>query len=111
VLIQDASFYGDVFIPAEATQTGEELAIRISNFGPMAVYSIQRPGAFDSSEMAGLLDATDRDRIEQALTETGHLIVQEELLWREYDGRCNFWRTPFPNERPRTWWDRFFDWF
>jgi hypothetical protein len=101
--IKDASFYGDVIVPADSTASGEDLAIRVSNFGPMAVYGLGRVGDYDG------LDQADQERVETALEDTGYTIVPGRILWQEYDGRSDFWRTHVPNERPPTWWVRFFD--
>jgi len=97
-LIQDASFYGDLRVPAAATYTGHELWIRVSNFGPMATFS---SGPGDAADMADIA-RSDRDRIENALTSAGYLLVPKAALRNAYDGRAN---SPFLY----TWWSRYFD--
>src|SRR5262245_20205171 len=85
-LVQDASFYGQVRIPASATAMGAEIHIRVSNFACLAVYGLEGLGAYSDAERDVLLDAADRDRVEDALTATGHVVLPEDVLWTDYDG-------------------------
>lgn len=97
--IQDASFYGDLVVPASATETRCDLAIRVSNFGPMATFSVLGRRDADSADVA----AADSDRIENALASAGYLAVPMVLLRTAYDGPTD--SSPFLY----TWWSRFFE--
>jgi hypothetical protein len=105
--IQDASFYGDITVPAEATDTGRDLFIRVSNFGPMATFGSWRMEGDGSWRMEvdepfAPLARRDADRIETALAGAGYIIVSRAVLTRTYDGRAAPWGAV------ETWWDRFF---
>jgi hypothetical protein len=107
--IQDATFYGTVSVPAEATSTGGQIAVRVSNFGRIAVYDLELFGAYDSDERRCLLDLADVARVEAALDSTNHESIPVEVLWTVYDGRSDYWKGTFPSASP-TWFTRFFDW-
>jgi hypothetical protein len=108
--VQDASFYGTIIIPAAATNSGADIAIRVSNFGTLAVYAIEQLGVYDDAERDVLLDPGDRARVETALADTGHVVVPESVLWNEYDGANDSWKTHFADETTPTWFVRYFDW-
>ena len=108
--VQDASHYGTVTVPAGASASGAQIVIRISRYGSLAVYELELFGVYDRAETALLVDPLDRDRIELALTSTGHDIVPADLLWTKYDGVNDYWQTHFPDEPTPTWFTRFFDW-
>jgi hypothetical protein len=40
--VQDATFYGQLIIPGRSTDTGADVAVRVSNFGHLAVYALER---------------------------------------------------------------------
>jgi hypothetical protein len=109
IRVQDASYYGDLIVPAASTHTSEQIWIRISNFGELAMYALDRPGSLDPEELRILLDTEDKRRIESALADTGYFLVPEELLWDRYDGRSASLRNAYPDERPPTWFIRYFD--
>ena len=104
------SFYGTIRVPSEATVSGAPIVIRVSNYGVLAVYDLDLFGAYDAAEREVLLDGSDRSRVEAALLETRHDVVPTDLLWNTYDGTNDYWQRHFPNERPPTWFTRFFDW-
>lgn len=99
LLIQDAAFFGDVMIPGEVTETGQELCVRVSNFGPMATFGSSRGDAADPVDVA----LADRERVEVALVSAGYFLVPKGVLLSAYDGRAG--GSPFLY----TWWSRFFD--
>ena len=105
VLVQDALYYGQAVVPAEATNSAADLFVRVSNFGSMAVYGIEAPGAYLGEELDALLDLADRDRIEQALLDGDYRIVPEAVLWERYDGRSEW----LHRETRTSWFTRFFD--
>ncbi|MCP5070069.1 MAG: hypothetical protein GY946_26160 [bacterium] len=105
VRVQDASHYGQVVVPAEATSSGADLFVRASNFGSMAVYGIEAPGVYLDEERDALLDRADRERIEQALLDSNFRIVPEAVLWERYDGRSKW----LHREPQTSWFTRFFD--
>jgi len=96
---QDAAYFGDIEIPAEATRTrakktraGCALTVRVSNFADLATYAPQ-PAHSD-----------DQRRIEKALAEVGYLLVPPDVLDEPYQGP-NEWAFP----SGATWRERFFD--
>ena len=105
---QDASFWGTVRVPAEATRTGAQLVVCVSNFGSLVTVSVENPGAYDAEETAVLLDPEDEARVEGALDHLGYVVVPEQELWRDYDGPSEF---IVGAGHGGTWWTRFFDWF
>ncbi|MBO2453423.1 hypothetical protein J4573_40465 [Actinomadura barringtoniae] len=104
--VQDASHHGDVLVPAAHTAGGEQIIIRVSNFGDLAVYSPGNLGQYLDAEKP--LPAEDRRRVEGALNELGYRMVPEDLLHARYDGRSPLARY-YPPEHPPTWFVRFFD--
>ena len=101
--VQDASFYGDVIVPTEATESGGQIMIRISNFGFLAVYDIEGLWAHSREESHVLMNLSDRNRVEDALLKSGHVAVPSDLLEAPYDGPNDFGETNVPNARPPSW--------
>ena len=104
---EDASFHGRIEIPAEATSTGSQLVITVSNFGGLAVVAVDNPGVWSREEFTELLHPDDAERIYAALDSLGYTVVPEEPLWQPYDGSGRL-RQLHP-AHPPTWWIRFFD--
>lgn len=105
--MQDASLHASVSIPAEATATGHRLVIYVSNFGDLAVVTVDNAGAWNQREFEVLLSRSDHERIYNALDDLGYTVIPEELLWTEYQGRA-----PLGSHDARygpSWWTRFFD--
>lgn len=103
-LAQDSACFGSISIPAEATRTRAKrtrvprsLTVSVSNFGGLATYgpSGQAP-----------LHPDDRQRIEQALSRLGYLIVPKHILATPYDGPNGWIFGPTENA---TWFIRFFE--
>ncbi|AQY20423.1 hypothetical protein T261_04733 [Streptomyces lydicus] len=108
--IQDASFLATVGIPAAATQASEGIAIRLSNFGGLAVVAAEGFGIYDDLDEAqahGALTEADRRKAECAVTELRYVPIPEPLLHRPYDGVTGL-PSFYPHETV-TWWTRFFD--
>ncbi|NUT33089.1 MAG: hypothetical protein HOV79_08445 [Hamadaea sp.] len=97
--VEDASFLGRIEISAEAATTGAQLVLTISNFGGLAVLSVENPGVWSDAEAAELLAAEDERRIDSALAEFDYLRIPEEPLWEPYDRDIR---------GIDTWWVRFF---
>ncbi|WP_067812907.1 hypothetical protein [Actinomadura kijaniata] len=106
--IQDASFHGDIGVPATHTAGGERITIRISNFGNLAVYSPENIRSYTDAEKRQLLPAEDLDRIEDTLTGLDYRVVPEDLLNTRYNGRSDL-ANYYPSDQPPTWFTRFFD--
>ncbi len=106
--VQDASHYGQALVPGEATTTGSDLFVRISNFFPLAVFGLARPGVYTDEELFELCDRTDRERVEGALRSSGYIIAPETVLWERYDGRSEWLRRESGSRVP-SWFTRFFD--
>ncbi|MGC4747056.1 hypothetical protein ACLQ28_15565 [Micromonospora sp. DT201] len=107
-LAQDSACFGSIWIAAEASRSRTKrtriplsLTVRVSKFGDLATY-----GASSSSGHEPHLHPDDRQRIEQALTGLGYLIVPEHILSTPYDGPNGWVFGPTVNE---TWSTRFFD--
>ncbi|WP_433308144.1 hypothetical protein ACQP0U_16970 [Micromonospora sp. CA-269861] len=106
-LAQDSACFGSVWIPAEASRSRTKrtriplsLTVSVSKFGGLATY-----GASSPSGRHPHLHPDDRQRIEQALTGLGYLIVPERILATPYDGP-NGWA--FGPTVDATWSTRFF---
>jgi len=105
--VQDASFLGRIEIPAAAAASGRRLVIVASNFGGLAVVTVDNPGAWSQEEADALLHPDDAGRVHAALNDTGYTVVPEEPLWQPYEGDSPL-RTCYPGNAA-TWWTRFFD--
>ncbi|MGI5238589.1 hypothetical protein [Dactylosporangium sp. CA-139066] len=104
--VQDASLHGRIDIAASVTATGRPLVVSVSNFGSLAVLSVDNPGVWTDTEATELLHTDDADRVQTALADLGYILIPEEPLWEPYDGVCD----PgifAPSEA--TWWIRYFD--
>lgn len=53
--VQDASLHGRIDVPAAATATGHRLVVSVSNFGGLAVLSVDNPGVWSDADVARLL--------------------------------------------------------
>ncbi|MEZ5412000.1 MAG: hypothetical protein R2761_28450 [Acidimicrobiales bacterium] len=106
--VQDATFRADIAIPPEATATGKQIWLRISNHGPLAIYGIGTIRASNRDADAGAeLHPDDRARLESALIEHGYIIVPNDPLHEPYDGLNDKWRGRM--NPPFTWFVRYFD--
>jgi hypothetical protein len=103
--VQDASFFGDVLIPAEANSSKMAIVVRLSNFGRLAVVV---PAPAKDQDVASELNGHDRSIIATALRSNGYRLVSAELLFRPYDGRSDALRAAYP-QSSATWWIRYFD--
>ena len=90
VVIQDASFHSQVFLPLAK---GRHATIRFSNFGNMVTVSDDEPVP------EALLDS-----VVTLLTDHGYVYVPANILDRPYTGH-NAARGEI-----RDWWIRYFDW-
>lgn len=104
--VQDASLHGRVEIPAAAAATGRPLIVSISNFGELAVLSVDSPGVWTDAEVANLLQPGDADRADGALADIGYTLIPEEPLWKRYNGA---WDPSVFGPSEATWWIRYFD--
>ncbi|MEV5711704.1 hypothetical protein [Actinoallomurus sp. NPDC052274] len=68
--VQDTALHGRIEIPAHATVTHRRLVVSISNFGGLAVLSLDDPGIWTDAEMAELLHPDDVRRSDGALAAT-----------------------------------------
>jgi hypothetical protein len=98
--VQDAGLHGRVEVPADFTATGSPLVVSVSNFGGLAVVSVDNPGVWTDAEAAELLHRDDARRVRATLEELGYTLIPEEPLWRAYDGVFGPGRA--------TWWARYF---
>lgn len=104
--VQDASLHGRVDVPAAATATGRPLIVSISNFGDLAVLSVDNPGVWTDAEAANLLQSRDADRVWAALADLGYTLIPEEPLWERYNGA---WDPSVFGPSEASWWIRYFD--
>jgi hypothetical protein len=110
---QDSSEYGRVEIPATATVRGMRIVVCVSKFEPLALVTADNPGAYldlDEAQALGDLDGGDLATVQRAVHDAGFVAMPEELLNRRYDGpsRLPSWSG---EQRPPSWWDRFFGYF
>ncbi|MEV8504618.1 hypothetical protein AB0368_07275 [Actinoplanes sp. NPDC051475] len=98
--MEDASQHGSLIITAAGAASRRQLTITISNFGYLAVLSVDEPFAWADDEAADLLHPEDARRIKSVLADLDYTLIPEEPLWEGYDG-C--WPGLFEN-----WWNRFF---
>lgn len=103
--VQDASHFGQLVVPAPNTQSGDDLFVRVSNFGKLVVFGLTAPGVHSVEELDLLLATADREIVEQALAAGGFLAIPEDLLWETYEGNVR-WLT---KDSRSTWFTRFFD--
>lgn len=104
--VEDATYHAQVTVPADATATGENLVVRVSNFGNLAVLALGNPGAYDQEEFDALVHESDVARISGCLDEGDYTLVPEAPLWKSYDGRVP--AGVFLESKP-SWWIRYFD--
>jgi len=78
--VQDASFLGQLVIPASATAGGVEIFIRVSNFGGLALLGAERPGAYDDAETLDLIADTDRGMVLEVLAALNYVPLLEDVL-------------------------------
>ncbi|WP_203924317.1 hypothetical protein [Rugosimonospora africana] len=104
--IQDASLYGRINIPATATATGRPLVASISNFGPLAVLSVDNPGVWSDNEAAQLLHPDDAHHVHTALADLHYIRIPEQPLREPYDG---VYDPAILGPSEATWWIRYFD--
>jgi hypothetical protein len=110
-LIQDASFFADVTIPAEATKGGVAIGVRTSNFGELATIFLPDADLWDDASAAAVLIQEDLRAIEDLLAQGGYDYVPLRLLLAEYDGVHRALRDAYAQEgRKLSWWQRYFDW-
>lgn len=111
-LIQDASFFADVTIPAEATKGGVAIGVRTSNFCELATIFLPDADLWDDASAAAvLIQEEDLRAIEDLLAQGGYDYVPLRLLVAEYDGVHRGLRDTYAHEgRQLSWWQRYFDW-
>jgi hypothetical protein len=109
-LIQDASFFGDVTIPAQATESGVEIGVRTSNFGELATFFPTDPDVWDEPDSTeSLIDTGERRALEELLSQQGYEFVPLALLFADYDGANQALKDLRSGSR-LNWWCRYFDW-
>lgn len=87
--MQDASFLGQIVVPAAATAKGVAVFVRVSNFGGLALLGAEGPGRYDDAETLDLIAAGDRESVLTALVALDYVPLLEDVLG--------------------TWFARFFD--
>ncbi|MDX3384635.1 hypothetical protein PV682_24665 [Streptomyces niveiscabiei] len=111
-MTQDASYYGEVRVPAPATGTDRPLWVLMSNFGPFVTAGTGRdlgvPGCAEglAEPFTAWLDGVCAD--------LGCVYVPVGLLLEPYDGATRLEDGEIPGaepddeELPLAWWDRYF---
>ncbi|MEU9033387.1 hypothetical protein AB0D45_00455 [Streptomyces sp. NPDC048352] len=100
--VQDASFHGDIVIPAIATKSRDLVVVRFSNFGSLITAGAGGVRA-DTPEPAGGLHDEDRSRIKAAAEALDCVWMPRHLLRKRYGGSTEM------DDWQRLWWHRFFD--
>ncbi|MDG4763441.1 hypothetical protein O7632_04865 [Solwaraspora sp. WMMD406] len=109
--IQDSAQYGRIEVPRGAAACGTRIVVLVSKFKPLAMVAADNPGAFLGTNEAieeGELDASDLEKLEQSLVESGYVPIPEEVLSNRYDGAT---RLLFHGSGEPSWWDRYFGTF
>ncbi|MCL8013390.1 hypothetical protein [Streptomyces sp. AS02] len=84
--VPDASLYGFVLVPAEATGTDRRLSVLMSNFGPFVTAGTGKEGGWGLPRgEAGLSDEFVA-WLDELCTELGCVYVPAELVLEPYDG-------------------------
>ncbi|GIG61533.1 hypothetical protein Lfu02_59050 [Longispora fulva] len=106
--VQDASYLGQLVVPAAATVGGTAIFVRVSNFGGLALFGAERPGIYDDEETLILIGERDLRAVLEALAEFGYVPLLEDVLAREYDGTSDALREAY-TRYPASWFIRYFD--
>ena len=106
--VQDASFFGDVRVPSDTTDSGLSIGVRVSNFGSLAILYVESPGAFTEAEFRQMVHPRDVDRLASATSDAGLTVIPEDELWQPYDG-VNLMNVARLNPENCTWFTRYFD--
>jgi len=102
--IQDATFFGWISVPQDATPSERGIYITVSNFASLIVVL-----ANDERDPGGDTDTAEIMEAVQISAELGYRPVLTKLLTETYDGNLGGAAYLYPDKRP-TWWTRFFDW-
>jgi hypothetical protein len=84
--VQDASYLGQLVVPASATANGVAIFVRVSNFGGLALLGAEGPGSCDDAETLYLIAETDRRVVLEVLAALNYVPLREDVLSAEYDG-------------------------
>jgi hypothetical protein len=106
--VQDASFLGQLVIPASALVRGVAVFLRVSNFGSLALLGAEGPGRYDDAETLNLIAETDRRVVLEVLAALNYVPLMEGVLSAAYDGSCDVFRDAYSSYSP-TWFTRYFD--
>lgn len=106
--VQDASFLGQLVVPASATAKGVAIFVRVSNFGGLALLGAEGPGRYDDTETMDLIAAADWEAVLKVLAALDYVPLLEDVLSCEYDGASDALHRAYP-EYPATWFARYFD--
>lgn len=97
---QDTTELGRIVIPEDVLDSPVRIVISISNFGRMAIVTLENPSTRSDEETKELMAVSDRTRIENALGSLGYTYISEDPLDTPYDGELDW---------PATWRFRFFE--
>ncbi|WP_431040870.1 hypothetical protein ACQUSR_02580 [Streptomyces sp. P1-3] len=100
--VQDASFHGDIVIPAVATKGRDFIIVRFSNFGSLITATTGGVAA-DTAEPADGLHDEDRSRITAAAAALDCVWMPRHVLRKRYDGPTEM------DDWQQLWWHRYFD--
>lgn len=106
--IQDASFLGQLVIPATALVRGVAVFLRVSNFGSLALLGAEGPGRYGDAEALNLIAETDRRVVLEVLAALNYVPLLEGAVSAEYDGNSDVLRDAGGSYAP-TWFTRYFD--
>ncbi|MDW5327015.1 hypothetical protein [Plantactinospora sp. KLBMP9567] len=106
--VQDASYLGQLVVPAPVTANGVAIFVRVSNFGGLALLGAEGPGIYDDAETLCLIAETDRGAVLEVLAALNYVPLLEDVLSSEYDGTNDALRDAYPSYPP-TWFIRYFD--
>lgn len=102
--IQDASLFGWITAPADATVSGRGVHFKVSNFGRLVVVLTD-----DEKDPGGDNDTEDVATAVEIAEAVGYRPVQPDLLDERYDGNLGT-AAKLYEKWPPSWFTRFFDW-
>jgi hypothetical protein len=104
--VQDASFLGQLVIPAAATAEDVPIFVRVSNFGGLALLGVEGPGRYDDAETLTFIAERDLGMVLEALAALDYVPLLEDVLFSEDYQASDAMRAH--RSHPPSWFDRYF---
>jgi hypothetical protein len=104
--VQDASFLGQLVIPAAATAADVPIFVRVSNFGGLALLGVEGPGRYDDAETLAFIAERDLGLVLEALAALDYVPLLEDVLFADAYEASDAMLAH--RSHPPSWFDRFF---